>query len=78
MKEIRTVRDSVSNISNFLCREYDNSNTFESFIQSLEDIEVFKWVEEKKILNFNYNGDIVVEINILPFFRDYQLEKILK
>lgn len=74
----RVVTETVQNLTHFFTREFEKSGSFLEFISEMEKIEVFKWLEGKKKMQYIYNSDILVEIDLLSLFRDYKIEQILK
>jgi len=77
-REKRVIIESITGLKPFLLREFIAAGSFTSFIQEMEKLEIFEWIESKKKMRYIYTHDIIAEIDLLPLFRDYQLEQILK
>jgi hypothetical protein len=77
-QEMRVITETIIGLKPFFLREFTTSESFPKFIEEMEKLEIFEWVEDKKKMRYSYTGDILVEIDLLPLFRDYQIEQILK
>lgn len=77
-REKVVITETVTDMVPFFLREFKTAGSFPAFIVEMEKLEIFKWLEETKKMRYDYTGDILVEIDLLPLFRDYQIDQIFK